>query len=396
MSTLRNIVVVGTSLAGLRAVEAIRRKGYGGRLTWIGAEAHLPYDRPPLSKQVLRGEWGGERTALPARPSYDALHLDLRLGTRAVALDDRQREVVLADGSRVGFDGLVIATGATPRKLPGSEGIEGIFELRTLDDALKIRAALEQRPRVAVVGAGFIGLEVAASCRALGLDVTVVELAKVPLSAPLGDAMGSAIADVHRAHGVDFRTGVAVESIVGTRRVEGLRLGDGSLLAAELVIVGIGVVPETRWLEGSGVRLDGGVLCDSRLATTVPGIVAAGDVVRWDNPLFGESMRVEHWTNAVEQANACVARLLDGEDVPPFAPVPYFWSDQYDLKIQFAGRAAGCDRFRVVEGSPMTKDLVALYGKAGKVRGVLVVNKPASLIRYRKAISASQAFEETA
>lgn len=392
MTSLGTVVVVGASLAGLRAVEALRRKGYDGKITWIGAEPHRPYDRPPLSKQVLRGEWAPDRVALPARPDYDALDLDLRVGTRAVALDSQQRQVVLDDGTRVIFDGLVIATGATPRRLAGSDGIDGVHVLRTLEDAMAIRAVLEKRPRVAIVGAGFIGLEVAASCRTLGLDVTVVEMAEVPLSVALGATMGDAIASVHRSRGVEFRTGVSVESLLGGNHVEALRLSDGSLLPADLVVVGIGVVPETRWLEGSAVRLDGGVLCDARCATTVPGVVACGDVARWDNLLFGESMRVEHWTNAVEQANAAVARLLEGEGVSPFAPVPYFWSDQYELKIQFAGRVAGADAFRIVEGSPTTKDLVALYGKAGKLRGVLVVNKPGAMIKYRKAIAAGEAF----
>lgn len=392
MSSLDTIVVVGASLAGLRAVEALRRKGYDGKITWIGAEPHRPYDRPPLSKQVLRGEWNPDRVTLPARPGYDALELDLRLGTRAVALDAQQRQVVLSGGTRVGFDGLVIATGATPRKLEGSDAIEGIHVLRTLEDAIAIRAVLEKSPRVVIVGAGFIGLEVAASCRTLGLDVTVIEMAETPLSVALGNTMGDAIANVHRSRGVEFRTGVSVESILGGSHVEALRLSDGSILPADLVVVGIGVVPETAWLEGSGVLIDNGVLCDAYCATAVPGVVACGDVARWDNLLFGESMRVEHWTNAVEQANAAITRLLEGENVSPFVTVPYFWSDQYDLKIQFAGRAAGADSFRVVEGSAMTKDLVALYGKAGKVRGVLAVNKPGALIKYRKVIAAGEAF----
>lgn len=392
MSELRSVVVVGGSLAGLRAVEALRRRGYGGRITWIGAERSPPYDRPPLSKQVLRGEWPPSRVTLAPRPSYEELELDMRLGVRATSLDCRQRRVQLSDGSDVGFDGLVIATGAAPRTLPDSKHLEGVHVLRTLDDALAIRRVLSLTPRVAIVGAGFIGLEVAASCRSLGLDVTVVETAAVPLSIPLGGAMGSAIADVHRGRGVKLRTGVAVESLLGEHRVEGLRLADGTTVPADLVVVGIGVVPETAWLEGSGVALDHGVSCDSRCSTSVPGIVACGDVARWDHPLFGEAMRVEHWTNAVEQAGAAVQRLLEGDSAPPFSPVPYFWSDQYDLKIQFVGRATGADSFRVVEGSAETKDLVALYGKSGTLRGALVINKPSAMIRYRKAIAAAEAF----
>ncbi len=258
--------------------------------------------------------------------------------------------------------------------------------LRTLDDALAIREGLARRPRVAIVGAGFIGLEVAASCRALGLDVTVVEAAPVPLEGAIGAVMGGAIAALHRSHGVTLRTAVAVESIIGDRTVAGLRLADGTIVDAELVIVGIGVAPETRWLEGSGVVLDRGVSCDSRCRAGPPGIVACGDVARWPNPLFGETMRVEHWTNAVEQADAAVAALLDGDAAPPFAPVPYFWSDQYDVKLQLAGRVAPGDTVRVVEGSMEGRSLVALYGRAGRLRAVLTVNKPAALIRYRRAL----------
>lgn len=389
---MHQIAVIGASLAGLRAVEALRRRGFDGRIVWIGAETALPYDRPPLSKQILRGEWTRERIALPANPGYDALGVDLRLGRRATSLSPANRCVVLDDGEEVPFDGAVIATGATPRRIRGMDGMEGVHVLRTLEDALALRRTLERSPRVAIVGAGFIGLEVAASCRALGLDVTVVETAQVPLANALGREMGGAVAELHRANGVALRTGIAVEGIVSGARVEALRLSDGTAVPADVVVVGVGVAPSTEWLQGSGIRVEDGVVCDVRCVTSVPGVVACGDVARWDNPLFGESMRVEHWTNAVEQANAAVAALLDGDAAPPFAPVPYFWSDQYDVKIQFAGRAAGSDAFRVVEGSVATKNLVALYGKGGKLRGVLAVNKPAALIKYRRAIANGEAF----
>ena len=263
--------------------------------------------------------------------------------------------------------------------------------LRTLDDAMAIRRALERTPRVAVVGAGFIGLEVAASCRALGLDVTVVEAASVPLGAAIGDTMGNAIASMHRERGVTLRTGTGVAELVGDGAVAGLRLSDGTTVDAELVVVGIGVIPETRWLAGSGVALDGGVVCDDRCRTNVPDVFACGDVARYYNPIFGELMRVEHWTNAVEQATAVVASILD-EDAPAPSSVPYFWSDQYDAKIQFAGRIAPGDTLRVEEGTVHDKNLVAVYGRAGKLRGVLTVNKPAALIRSRRAIAEGAAF----
>jgi 3-phenylpropionate/trans-cinnamate dioxygenase ferredoxin reductase subunit len=386
---MSEIVVVGASLGGLRAVEGLRRRGYDGRIVWIGAEAHLPYDRPPLSKQVIRGEWGGERTAL--KTNYDALGAELRLGRRAVSLSPRDRAVMLDDGSGVHYDGLVIATGASARNLPGTLP-RGVHVLRTLDDALAIRAALQGSPRVAIVGAGFIGLEVAASCRALGLDVTVLDLADVPLAHAIGRRMGDDVVNMHRDRGVTLRTGVGVERVLGDDVVHGLALTDGTTVPADLVVVGIGVVPETAWLDGSGVVLEGGVVCDDRCRTNVPSVVACGDVVRAPNALFGEVMRVEHWSNAVDQAQIAVGALLDGDAAPPNAAVPYFWSDQYDLKFQFAGRVAESDELRIVQGSVAEKNLVAHYGRAGKLRGVLAVNQPGAFLRGRKALGEGAAF----
>jgi 3-phenylpropionate/trans-cinnamate dioxygenase ferredoxin reductase subunit len=386
---MSEIVVVGASLGGLRAVEGLRRRGYEGRIVWIGAEAHLPYDRPPLSKQVIRGEWGGERTAL--KTNYEALGAELRLGRRAVSLSPGDRTVVLDDGESVHYDGLVIATGASARNLPGALP-QGVHVLRTLDDALRIRERLQGSPRVAIVGAGFIGLEVAASCRALGLDVTVVELLQVPLAHAVGRRMGEDIVNLHRDRGVTVRNGIGVERVLGDDVVQGLALTDGTVVAADLVVVGIGVVPETAWLEGSGVALDRGVVCDDRCRTNVPSVVACGDVVRAPNALFGEVMRVEHWSNAVDQAQIAVAALLDGDAAPPNAAVPYFWSDQYDLKFQFAGRVVESDELRIVQGSVAEKNLVAHYGRAGKLRGVLAVNQPGAFLRGRKALGEGASF----
>jgi len=383
------ICVVGASLAGLRAIEALRERGFDGVITWIGAEAELPYDRPPLSKQVLRGEWNAERVRLPARPSYDELRLDLRLGRRAARLDTTGRTLHLDDGEALPFSRLVISTGASPRTLPGSLPA-GVHTLRTLGDALAIREALVRGPRVAIVGAGFIGLEVAASCRALGLDVTIVEAAHLPLP-QLGPVMGKAVVELHRDHGVALRLGVKVDAVLGERDVRGLRLSDDTTVEADLVIVGIGVAPETAWLGGSGVVVDDGVRCDATGATSVPGIVACGDVARWDNPLYGDARRVEHWTSAVEQAHVAAARLVE-DAPPPLRAVPYFWSDQYDCKLQFAGRVLPGDALQVLEGSLAGRSLVALYGRAGQLSGVLAVNRPAQLIRYKKAILAGAPF----
>ena len=244
MATLEQIAVVGASLAGLRSAEALRSQGFEGRLVFIGDETHLPYDRPPLSKEVLKGDWEPEQTSLIRDPErFDALDLDLRLGRRAVSLDTKARQVELDDGQRVSFDGLVIATGATPRNLPQAETLSGVTTLRTLDECLAIRAELEKSPRVAVVGAGFIGAEVAATCRQRGLDVTMIEAMPVPLERVLGADVGQALMDAHREEGVTVYQGVGVERLEGSDRVEGLVLADGTKVAADLVVLATAMIP---------------------------------------------------------------------------------------------------------------------------------------------------------
>lgn len=385
---LGRVVVVGASLAGLRAVEALRRHGHAGAIVWLGAEAHLPYDRPPLSKQFLRGQWAAERLGLRRDKGYDELSVELRLGVRATALDASNKRITLGDGSTVDYDGLVIATGASARHLPFGHGLAGVHVLRTLDDATAICEALVARPRVCVVGAGFIGLEVAASCRELGLQVTAIETLPLPLANKLGERMARLIAALHAERGVDLRCGISVVGLHGDTRVEGVELSDGSTVQAELVVVGVGVRPSIEWLHDSGLALGDGVLCDATCAASAADVVAAGDVARWNNPLFGESMRVEHWSNAGEMANHAVTKLLAGpEFVEPFKPVPYFWSDQYDLKIQFAGSVRADDEIAIIEGSERDRKLLALYGREGRVTGVLALNRPAQLVRYRRLLA---------
>ena len=389
----RAVTIVGASLAGLNAAEALRREGFDGPVTLIGAENHLPYDRPPLSKQVLAGDWEPERAALTDPEELEEDGIEARLGVRATALDLDARELTLHTGETVEFDGLVIATGARCRTMPGTDGISGVHVLRSLDDCLALRADLEAMPqRVVVVGAGFIGAEVAATARGRGLDVTMVEALPTPLSRVLGDEMGEVCAEVHRDHGVDLRTAVGVERISGDGRVERVTLSDGSTIDADVVVVGIGVIPNTEWLDGSGLEVDDGVVCDAS-CLAADRVTAAGDVARWPNELFGETMRVEHWDNAAQQGAHAARRLLDAA-VGPFTPVPWFWSDQYDRKIQLAGRVRGDDEVRVVTGSVDERRFAAIYGRAGRIVGVLGFNRPRHVMRYRALIEQGAGFDE--
>ena len=389
----RAITIVGASLAGLNAAEALRREGFDGPVTLIGAESHLPYDRPPLSKQVLAGEWEPERAALTDSEELAEDDIEVRLGVRATALDMAARELSLDTGETAAFDGLVIATGARCRTMGGVEGLDGVHVLRSLDDCLALRSDFEAMPpRVVVVGAGFIGAEVAATARGRGLEVTLVEALPTPLSRVLGDEMGQVCAEVHRDHGVDLRTGVGVSGISGGDRVERVTLSDGSAVDADVVVVGIGVIPNTEWLAGSGLQVDDGVICDAA-CLAAERVTAAGDVARWPNELFGETMRVEHWDNAAQQGSHAGRRLLD-EGTGPFTPVPWFWSDQYDRKIQLAGRVRGDDEVRVVTGSVEERRFAAIYGRAGRITGVLGFNRPRHVMRYRALIEQRASFDE--
>ena len=391
---LETVIVVGGSLAGIRTAEALRRKGFDGRLVLVGDEEERPYDRPPLSKELLRGDREPEQIRLTKPDAFDRLGLDLRLGVRAESLDPAARRVALSSGESLGYDALVIATGARARELPGAPALAGLFTLRSLADALAIRAELERGPRVAVVGAGFIGAEVAATCRARGLDVALVEPLATPMARVLAPEIGGVCAAAHRDHGVDLRLGVGVAAVEGSGRVERLLLSDGSKLAADVVVVGIGAVPATGWLESSGLALDDGVVCDAHCATAAPGVFAAGDVARWFHSGYGEPLRIEHWTNAVEQSEAVAAALLGGGQGPaPFAPIPFVWSDQYDLKIQAAGRIAPDDEVFVAHGSLAERRFVALFGRKGQLRGALAINRVRQLMGYRRMMRDGGSFE---
>lgn len=381
---MRDVVIVGGSLAGLRAAEALRGGGYDRSITIVGDEPHLPYDRPPLSKRLLSGEWEPERILLRKHDDMASIDVVWRTGVRAQALDPEGRVVHLEDGERLSFDGLVIATGATPRRIPDQDAHDHVVVLRSVDDALDLRQRIAGGGRrVVVIGAGFIGLEVAATARLLGNDVLVLEGASAPLIRALGAEMGAAVGAVHGDHEVEIRCGVKVEGLApGAVLIDG-----GWHERADVVVVGIGVQPATDWLVTSGLPLDDGVVCGPDLRAGRRLVYAAGDVARWHNPLFDESMRVEHWTNAAEQGAHAARNLLaesSGQATEAYAPVPFFWSEQFDHRIQFLGRASPDDEVQIVAGSVEDRQFAALYGREGRLRGVLGLNMPRHVMPFRK------------
>ncbi|MFG1352239.1 NAD(P)/FAD-dependent oxidoreductase [Xanthobacter autotrophicus] len=381
-------VVVGASLAGLRAVEAARREGFCGPIVLVGAEDHLPYDRPPLSKAFLDS---AEEPPVPhykTREELLQLNVDLRLGRPAIGLDLGTREVLLDGGSRVPYGRLIVATGARARELPGKQ-LDGVHTLRTVEDAARIRRALNAGCRTVVVGGGFIGAEVASAARKRGLPVTILEAAAPPLVRALGEQMGATCAALHALYGTDLRCGVAVASIEGDGRVERVILSDGSSLVADLVVVGIGASPVTDWLEGTGLTLDDGVVCDETLRAS-EGVYAAGDVARWRNPLFGKSMRLEHWTAASEQGAAAARNALAPDRAAPYSTVPYFWSDWYDNKLQMVG-VTGAEEVAVV-GSFDERRWIALYRCGERLVGALALNLPGKIMKYRAMIGGGTAW----
>lgn len=391
-------MIVGASLSGLRAAEWLRRGGHDGPLTMIGQEAHYPYDRPPLSKQVLTGKAGPDDIALHLEEGFEA---EWRLGVAATSLDTEARVVRLDDGDEVPWDRLVIATGAHPRQMPWAPPGPAVHYLRTLEDSLHLRDEIDRAERVAVIGAGFIGLEVASSAHQRGTPVTVIEALPVPLERAIGLEMGQAVADLQRRHEIDLRLGVGVDGLVRTGgeegKVEGVLLVDGTVVEADLVVVGIGVVPTTRWLEGSGLDLADGVRCDERLRVLQDGraradMVAVGDVARWKHPGHDVPMRIEHWTNAADQGEAAARALLDGEAAPPYAPTPYFWSDQHGLKLQFVGEARPTDTVTLLEGDPGDDRFVAAYGRDGRLVAALGIRRPARIMALQRMIAAGTEF----
>lgn len=382
---MQRILVVGAGLAGMRVLAGLRDGGYAGELVLLGAEAHLPYDRPPLSKQVLLGR---DPVLLADAARLAELRVDARFGGPATVLDPSETEVHLADGSRVAGDAVVVCTGASPRPLPVPGG-ERARTLRTRDDALDLRAALVPGARLVVVGAGFIGCEVAASARSLGVDVTIVEPLPTPLARSLGAAVGTRMAAVHEAAGVRLLCGGAAVTEVTP---DAVRLGDGTILPADVVVAGIGVLPDTAWVGGSGVEVEDGVVCDAQGRTSRPGVWAAGDVARWENPFYGRHIRVEHWTSAAAQGTAVAAAIL-GATLPD-PDLPYVWSDQHGLKLQALGLPAVDDTVHIVADPDRPPRFTAIFARDGVVTAVVGLGMAKQVMRLRPHLLARAALAD--
>jgi 3-phenylpropionate/trans-cinnamate dioxygenase ferredoxin reductase component len=372
MTTEQTHVIVGASLAGAKAAETLRTEGFEGRIVLIGAEDERPYERPPLSKDYLRGESGRDKVYVHDEGFYAEHGIELRLGRTATSLETASGEVVLDDGERLGYDRLLLTTGAEPRRLaiPGGE-LEGVLYLRSVHDSDTLRERLNRGGALVVVGAGWIGTEVAASARQRGLDVTVIEPASVPLERVLGPEAGAIYRDIHTDHGVQLLLGTGVEAFEGDEAVERVRTSDGRVIACDLVVVGVGVQPRVQLAEQAGIAVDNGILVDEHLRTSAPGVFAAGDVANAHHPFYGERIRVEHWANALNQGPAAACNML-GQSVP-YERLPYFFSDQYDVGMEYSGFARSWDRV-VFRGDPQGREFVAFWLADGRVVAGMNVN----------------------
>lgn len=402
---MQTVAIVGASLAGISAARALRSQGYGGRLVIVGDEPERPYDRPPLSKDFLAGRITSGDLSLET-PEED-LDAEWLLGVAATRLDVQGRVITLSDGTEVRFDAVVLATGSHARTLPEVSGKHNVHTLRTLGDARRLREQLSAGRRLVVVGAGFVGAEVASTARSLGLDVTIIGADAVPLAAPLGALMGAHIAGLHEAHGVRLICGARVESFALLDDVvTAVRLADGREVPADVVVLGIGGVPNVGWLHGSGLELADGIRCDAAGRTNVSGIVAVGDCAAWLDERSGVYSRLEHWTGALERPAVAVAALLadlslpegvtllDGVPLPedgaaagaPVLKPPYFWSDQYGIRLQFAGTAQLADRVEIEAGDPADFSFLAVYYRGEEAVAVLGANQPRLFTRWRKTL----------
>ncbi|MBE9373742.1 FAD-dependent oxidoreductase [Saccharopolyspora sp. HNM0983] len=369
MTAPDSVLVVGASAAGLSTAESLRRSGYAGRITLLGAEKHAPYDRPPLSKQALAGTWDPDRTRLRTADQITELDAEFVLGDPAEALDSDTRTVHTASGRAHRAEAVVLATGLRPRTLPGQHELSGVHVMRTLDDCTGLRSDLLRATRLVVVGEGVLGVEMAATARGMGLDVTVVGPRPAPMAGQIGTLVGTRLAELHTERGVALRLGTGVGGFTATDgRVDGVQLDTGEIVPADAVAVAVGAVPETGWLAGSGLEVDDGIVCDAR-CRAAPGIYAVGDVARWWHEQLDAPVRLENRTNATAQAQVVAANVLGGERA--YAPVPYFWTDQYDVKIQVHGFLPADAEVTVVDGDLAAGRFVARYARDGRATGVL-------------------------
>jgi 3-phenylpropionate/trans-cinnamate dioxygenase ferredoxin reductase subunit len=373
MANQQTFVIVGANLAGGRAAFALRQEGFEGRVVLIGAEPEPPYERPPLSKEYLRGDVAKEKLFIARPEAYDEQAIELQLGLRAKAFDPAAHTVELENGERIGYDKLLLATGGYPRELdvPGA-GLEGIYELRTLADSERIGAELRHGRRLTVIGAGFIGAEIAASAQMKGLDVTVVEMLPVPLVRALGPEMGGIYADIHRDHGVHLYTNEAIERFEGATHIERVVTSTGRSIDCDFVVVGVGIVPASELAAQAGLEVDNGIILNEYCETSAADVYACGDVANYYHPLLGHRLRVEHWSNAQNQGIAAAKSMLGLRE--PYADIPWFWSDQYDLNLQYVGHAVRWDEV-VLRGNVAERKFTAFYIEGGRLRAALTVNR---------------------
>jgi 3-phenylpropionate/trans-cinnamate dioxygenase ferredoxin reductase subunit len=387
------VVIVGAGLAGLRVAEELRRAGFAGSIVLVGREEHLPYDRPPLSKEVIRGE--RDETTLKALEFFEENRIELRLGVPAEGVDTARRQVHLVDGTAVPYDDLIVATGLVPRRLNGLPDLKGVHVLRSLDDALALRLDLARSRRALVVGAGFIGCELAASIRSRGVEAVLIDVQPTPLAEVLGEQVGSLLQRLHTAEGVDVHCGVGITALTGDERVTGAVLSDGTVLQADVVVLGVGSLPVTDWLEGSGIQLadrsaGGGVLTDECGRTNFPHVWATGDVAAWRH-VTGRHKRVEHWSNANDQAKILASALL-GADVRGTVQVPFFWSDQYGIKIQAFGHPSKDHTVHILEDDGRT--FLACYSSEGVLTAVVGAGRPREVMKLRAKVAAAAPIED--
>ena len=399
MAEKQSYVIVGAGIAGGTAAETLRKQGFDGEVHLVGAEPHRPYDRPPLSKEFLSGAKEEEKLFFKTEDFYAAQSIELHLGTETKALDASSKTLILANGASLRYDKLLLATGSRVKTLPipGSD-LEGVHYLRTIDDSRAIAQAMNGASRAVIVGAGFIGSEVAAVCKTAGLEVIVLEIQPQPMTHILGEEMGAIYANLHTSRGIDLRLREGISEIRGNARAEQVVTDQGNSIDCDFVVIGVGISPDTSIAESAGLEVDSGILVNEFCQTSHPDIYAAGDVANWYHPGLGRRLRVEHWDNALNQGAAAAKSMLASPE--PYSPTLYFWSDQYDLNIQYLGHATEWDEV-AVRGDPAEEKFTAFYLKDGSVHGALVVNnfrdiRPTrTLIGQKTPVDASSLSDES-